>query len=194
MKTRLFLALSLFFLTGTLSAQNFVIGIKGGANMGKIDGKTFKDEFKMGYQVGAFATIPLGKRVGLQPEVVFNQINVDTSSQFSDIYNDFSNNVKGIQLKELLIPLMLNVNLNKYLALQVGPQFSVILDQDKNILQNGKDAFKSGNFAVAAGLQAAFSKFRVYGRFAGGVTNLDNVGNNDSWKVQNIQLGIGLAL
>ncbi|MCO6496718.1 MAG: PorT family protein [Chitinophagaceae bacterium] len=194
MKTKIFLALSFFFLTGTLSAQNFAFGIKGGANMGKIDGQSFKNEFKLGYQVGVFSTIGLGNKVALQPEVLFNQINVDTSHNFSDIYNDFSSNVKGIQLKEILIPLMLNINLTKNLALQAGPQFSVVIDQNKSLLENGKDAFRSGNFAIAGGLQASLSKFRIYGRFTGGMTNLDNVGNNDSWKVQNIQLGIGLAL
>ena len=89
---------------------------------------------------------------------------------------------------------MLNYNLNKYVTLQAGPQFGVIIDQDKNILQNGKDAFKSGNFALAGGLQLNLAKFRVYGRYVGGLTNLDNVGNNDSWKASAIRLGVGIAL
>lgn len=193
MKTKIsiFIAIAMF-MSGSLFAQKFSFGIKGGADLGKIDGHSFKDEFKLGYQIGGFVTIPLGKVIALQPEVLFNQTNVDTSNQFSDIY-DF-NQINNIQLKQLLIPVMVNFNLNKVLALQVGPQFGVILDQDKNLLQNGEDTFKSGAFAVAGGLQLSLSKFRFYGRFTGGVTNLDNVGNKDSWKVQNIQLGIGLAL
>lgn len=193
MKTKFFsLAIAIFLFTGTVAAQGFTIGIKGGADLGKISGESFKDEFKLGYQIGGFATIPLGKTFAIQPEVLFNQTNADTSSRFSDIYA--FNEIRNIELKQLLIPIMLNVNFNKYLALQVGPQFGVILDQDKNLLQNGSAAFKSGMFSAAAGLQLSVSKLRVYGRFTGGVTNLDNVGDKDNWKVQNIQLGIGLAL
>lgn len=69
-----------------------------------------------------------------------------------------------------------------------------MIDQDKNLVQNGKDAFKSGNFALAGGVQLNLLKFRIYGRFVGGVTDIDNVGENDTWKVQNIQFGLGLAL
>jgi len=192
MKTKFFVTVAaMFFFTGTLFAQ-FTIGIKGGANMGKITGESFKDEFKLGYQIGGFVTIPLGSTFAIQPEVLFNQTNVDTSTKFSDIYS--FNQIKDIQLKQLLIPIMLNINLNKFLALQLGPQFGVAINQDKSLLQNGSDAFKSGMFSGAAGLQLRVSKLRVYGRFTGGMTNLDNVGDKENWKVQNIQLGIGLAL
>lgn len=193
MKTKILMAFAtVLFFAGTVSAQRFTIGIKGGADLGKISGESFKDEFKLGYQIGGFATIPLGKTFAIQPEVLFNQTNADTSTRFSDIYA--FNQISNIELKQLLIPIMLNVNFNKYLALQVGPQFGVILNQDKNLLQNGGDAFKGGMFSAAAGLQLSVSKIRVYGRFTGGVTNLDNVGDKENWKVQNIQLGIGLAL
>jgi len=192
MKTKYCLLIAFVFFTSSLFAQGFTIGIKGGANLGKISGKSFKNEFTLGYQIGGFATIPLGSKIAIQPEVLFNQTNVDTSSKFSDIYA--FNKINNIELKQLTIPIMLNYNLNKYVTLQVGPQFGVVINQDKNLVQNGKDAFKSGDFAVAAGLQLNLSKFRVYGRFSGGVTDLDNLGENDTWKVQNIQLGLGLAL
>lgn len=192
MKTKIILFLAVAFFSTATFGQGFTIGIKGGANLGKITGEAFKDEFKFGYQIGGFATIPLGGRIGIQPEVLFNQTNVDTSSNFSDVY-DFGD-VGSIELKQLLIPILLNVNLNKYITLQAGPQFGIVIDQDKNLVQNGKDAFKSGNFALAGGVQLNLLKFRIYGRFVGGVTDIDNVGDNDTWKVQNIQFGLGLAL
>lgn len=192
MKTKIIFFLAVAFFSTATFGQGFTIGIKGGANLGKITGEAFKDEFKFGYQIGGFATIPLGGRIGIQPEVLFNQTNVDTSSNFSDVY-DFGD-VGSIELKQLLIPILLNVNLNKYVTLQAGPQFGIVIDQDKNLVQNGKDAFKSGNFALAGGVQLNLLKFRIYGRFVGGVTDIDNVGDNDTWKVQNIQFGLGLAL
>ena len=193
MYKKVLLFAAIVFMGSSAFFQKFTLGIKGGANLGKVSGKSFKEEFTLGYQIGAFATIPFGDKIALQPEVMFNQTNLDTSSTFSDVYSDFSN-ISSIELKSLSIPIMLNYNLNKYVTLQAGPQFGVIIDQDKNILQNGKDAFKSGNFALAGGLQLNLAKFRVYGRYVGGLTNLDNVGNNDSWKASAIRLGVGIAL
>jgi len=89
---------------------------------------------------------------------------------------------------------MLNYNISNLLSIQAGPQFGILLDHDKNLVQNGKDAFKSGDFSLAAGLQLNLLKFRVYGRFVGGVTDLNNISNDDTWKIQTIQLGIGIAL
>jgi hypothetical protein len=191
MKTKLFSFAILLFISSSVFSQGFSLGIKGGANLGKISGHAFKDEFTLGYHVGGFATINFGK-FGIQPEVLFNQTNVDTSSEFSDVYQ--FNHINNIKLNSLSIPIMLNYNLNKFITLQAGPQFGILLDQNKTLLQNGGDAFKSGNFALAGGVQLNLLKFRVYGRFVGGLTNLDNVGNKETWKTQAIQLGVGIGL
>lgn len=191
MKTKLFSFAFLFFISSSVFSQGFTLGIKGGANLGKISGQSFKDEFTLGYHVGGFATINFGK-FGIQPEVLFNQTNVDTSSKFSDVYQ--FNHINNIKLNSLSIPIMLNYNLNKFITLQAGPQFGILLNQDKTLLQNGGDAFKSGNFSLAGGVQLNLLKFRVYGRFVGGLTNLDNVGDKETWKTQAIQLGVGIGL
>lgn len=192
MKTKIiFIIVFLLMSTSALFAQGFTFGIKAGANLGKISGQSFKDEFTLGYHAGAFVTIG-GKKFAIQPEVLLSQVNADTSTRFSDVYA--FNHIKNIQLNALTIPIMINYNISNILTLQAGPQFGVILDQNKNLTQNGKDAFKTNNFSVAAGIQLKLLKFRVYGRFVGGVTDLKNIEANDTWKVQNIQLGIGIAL
>ena len=192
MKTKIISFVVILMLASpSLFSQGLSFGIKGGANMGKIASQSFKDEFTLSYHAGVFATIG-GKKWAIQPEVLFSQINADTSSKFSDVY-DF-NHIKKIELKALTIPILLNYNLNNFITLQAGPQFGVIIDQNKDLLQNGKDAFKSGNFSVAAGLQLNLLKLRIYGRFVGGVTDLNNIQTDDTWKVQAIQLGIGLSL
>lgn len=191
MKTKLLSIVILLFVSSSLFSQGLTFGIKAGANMGKIDGQSFKNEYSLGYHVGAFATIG-GKKWAIQPEVVFNQVNTDTATSFSDITG--LHNVGKIQLHYLSIPIMVNYNISNILSLQFGPQFGILMDQNKNLVQNGKDAFKSGNFSLAGGLQLNLLKFRVYGRYIGGLTNLNNLGNNDTWKANMIQLGVGLAL
>ena len=173
-------------------SQSFSFGIKAGANLGKISGQAFNNEFSLGYHAGAFATIGLGKKFALQPEVVFNQESTDTSSSFSDVYQ--FNHINNIQLHYLSIPLLLNYNIDKIVAIQVGPQYGILLDQTKNLVTNGKDAFKSGNFSVVGGIQLHILKLRIYGRWVGGLTNIDNIGNRDTWNTSTFQLGVGLAL
>ena len=192
MKTKLLPLALLLFIGSSAFSQSFSLGIKGGANLGKISGHPFKDEFALGYHVGAFSTIGLGKKFAIQPEVVFNQVNVDTSSHFSDIYEGF-NHIDNIQLHYLTIPILVSYNLNKFISLQAGPQFGVLINQNKDLLANGGDAFKSGNFSLVGGVQLNLLKFRVYGRFVGGQTNIDNIGDNETWKTRAIQLGVGFA-
>jgi hypothetical protein len=192
MKTKIIpIAILCFFVSSSLFSQGLTFGIKAGANMGKITGHSFKDEYNLGYHAGAFLTIG-GKKWAIQPEVLFNQVNTDTATSFSQITG--FNNVSKIQLHYLSIPILINYNISNILALQFGPQFGILMDQNKSLTQNGKDAFKSGDFSVAAGLQLKLLKFRVYGRYIGGTTDVNNLSSNDTWKVSMIQLGVGLAL
>ena len=192
MKTKLISFAILLFIGSSAFSQTFKLGIKGGANLGKISGKSFKDEFSLGYHVGGFATIGLGDKFAIQPEVLFNQVNNDTTTNFSDVFK--VKNADKIELKFLSIPILLNYNVNKYITLQAGPQFGVLLNKNDNLLQNGGNAFKSGDFSLVGGVQLNLLKFRVYGRFVGGQTDIDNLGNNDTWKTKAIQLGVGFAL
>lgn len=193
MKTKsLLLAILLVISTLTFS-QGLNFGIKGGATMNKLSGKSFKEEFSFGYHLGAFATLGLGKKFSIQPEVLFNQVNVDTASNFSAVSPNF-NKVKDVQLKYLTIPVVLNYNLSNLFSLQLGPQFGVLIDQDKNLMQNGQDAFKKGDFSMVGGIQLKLLKFRVYGRYVVGLNDISDAPNSGEWKSQSIQLGVGIAL
>ncbi|MEO7444230.1 MAG: porin family protein [Ferruginibacter sp.] len=176
----------------SLFAQSFHIGLKAGTDIHKIDGKSFKDEFTFGYHAGAFAQIGITPTFGIQPEVMLSQVNADTSSSFSTVYQ--FDNISKIQLKYLQIPILLNFNPNKFVSLQAGPQFSVLMDQNKNALKNGQAAFKSGDFSMVGGLQLNISKIRIYGRYVVGLSNINDIDNQEKWKNQTVSLGVGFAL
>ena len=154
----------------------------------------FNEQFTYGYHTGAFAQIKLGKRLELQPEVVFNQVNTDTSSQFSQLYKVNSSTISNIKLSYLSIPLILNYKLSKGFSIQAGPQYGILLDQHKDLLQNGRSAFKDGDFSLLAGMQIKFASFRIYGRYVVGLNNINDIDNNDKWKNQSMQLGVGFAI
>ena len=182
------------FLSGSYfaQAQSFHFGLKAGPNLGKISGQSFKDGFEWGYQAGAWATLDLSDKVGIQPEVVFSQTNSQTMVSPS-IGQVLIPNLKA-HLNYLSIPVLLNVNTSDLLSLQVGPQFSVNTSKGSNLVQDGKDAFKGGDVAAVGGIQLNLSKFRIYGRYVIGITKINDVTNQDSWRSQNIQFGVGYKL
>jgi hypothetical protein len=60
-------------------------------------------------------------------------------------------------------------------------------------LQNGGQAFKSGDFSMLAGVQIKVAMLRVTGRYSIGLNNINDIDSQDKWKNQNIQLSVGLA-
>ena len=188
----LFLSLFLFVSISGTFAQGFKAGLKAGADIHKIDGKAFTDEFSYVYHVGAYAQVNLSHKFGIQPEILFSEVSVDTSSNFSDVY-DF-NSVSKVKLQYLKIPVLLNFSPNPFVTLQVGPQYSILMDKNSTLLKNGQNAFSSGDFSMVGGLQLNISKLRIYGRYAIGLNNINEIDNQEKWKNQNIQLGIGLNI
>jgi hypothetical protein len=184
----------LMLLSAYSYAQGFRLGVKAGANMTKLSGQSFEDEFDLGYQLGAFSEIDFSKKLGIQPEVLFSQVNTKKASGFNSIYNNLGdpNSTSDIQLKYLQIPVLLRYNVGKMVTLNLGPQFSILVDDNENLFKNGENAFKSGDFSMVGGATVNLSRFRIYGRYNVGLNNLNDIDNKDEWKSQQLQLGLGI--
>lgn len=195
MKTKLAVLIALVFFTQAAMAQ-FNIGIKGGVNINKVDGRAFRDEFRYGYHLGGFAEIGLGGKLSIQPEVLFNQFQTRADSSFSNVYQNSVNisNYQNVKLNYLSIPLLLNYKLGNLLSLQAGPQYGILIDQSKNLLQNGKEAFKNGDFSLIGGAQIHISKLRLAGRYVVGLSNISDISEQNKWKNQGFQLSLGFSL
>ena len=195
MKTKLSLLIAFVIFAQAAMAQ-FNLGIKAGANLTKIEGKTFKEEFSYGYHVGGFAEIGLGGKLSIQPEVLFNQYQTRVDSNFSNVYKNalnFSDN-KDIKLNYLSIPILANYKLGNSLSLQAGPQFGILLNQEKDLLENGKEAFDNGEFSMLGGAQLNISKFRLTGRYMIGLNNINDIEDQNKWKNQGWQFSVGVGL
>ena len=196
MKTKLAI-MAIALLTMQAASAQFRIGVKGGANLVKVDGKSFKDEFRYGYHVGGFAEIGLtqDKKLSLQPEVLFNQYYTTLDSNFKSVYQNVINSDQShVKLNYLSIPILLNYKFIGPIYLQAGPSFSILMDQDRNFLQNGGDAFKKGDFSMIGGAQVRLAKLYLTGRYVVGLANINDIDNQDKWKSQAIQLSVGLSL
>jgi len=189
--TFLLLAISI---SGLTMAQGFHIGAKAGANLFKIDGKSFSEEFNFGYTLGAFSEINFNKKWGIQPEVMWNQTNTKTSTSFNEIYPTSTHDLKDVKLNYLSIPLLLTYRPAKILSLEAGPQFGILLDHSKNLLENGQEAFKKGDLAMLAGAQLNLGGVKIGGRYQIGLANINDIDNRDKWTNQGWQIYAGFRL
>ena len=190
MKRILLSVVAMFAVISIANAQGFHLGAKGGANLGKIDGSSFKDEFNLGYQLGGFAEIDFTKGFGIQPEVLFSQTN-------TTVTDEPLSGLKGgekINLNYLNVPILLRLNASKLLTFHVGPQFSILTNNHKTTAGNVVDAFKGGDFAMVVGAQANLGMLRVYGRYNIGLSNVNDVTDQEKWKNQTIQFGVGIKI
>lgn len=188
-RTSLFASL-IFLLITTVTNAQFHAGAKAGVNIGKLDGKSFKDEFSYSYLLGGFMEIGLGNRVSINPELLFSQTNATIENNVGGIFN--SNQLKT-KLNYLAIPILVNVRVAGPLHLEAGPQFGILLNNDKSLVNNGVDAFKKGDFSMTAGAGFNFNILRVSARYIIGLTNISNLPDKDEWKNQAIQVGLGVA-
>lgn len=189
MKKIILATATVLFIALNVEAQQLHLGVKAGANMGKIDGSSFKDEFNLSYHVGAYLNYDFNDKWGVQPELIYGQTQTTTAS--GDLtYENLKPNTKA-KLDYLSIPILLNYNVANVLTLQAGPQFSVLVNQDKTVLENSKEAFKSGNTSAVLGAQINLNNFKIYGRYNIGLTNINDLGDQEKWKSQMLQVGIG---
>lgn len=194
MKKKSLALLTIFLALASVSfAQGFNAGIKGGANIFKVDGKSFKEEYEFGYAVGAFAEINFSPKWGIQPEVLWSQTNFKTGNEFNDLYEDGVNNMEG-KLNYIQIPLLLSYRPAKFISLQAGPQFGILINESRSVFQNGADAFKKGDFSMLGGVQLNLGSFRVGGRYVVGLNNINDIDDRDEWKNQGFQLYLGLKI
>src|SRR5690606_5773085 len=123
------LALIMFVQTGYAQKPGLSFGPKVGANLNKVSGKSFNEEFTFGYQVGAFVELNFSKRLGIQPELLWGETKARTSNEFEDIYQTLQPaDVSEVKLNYLTIPVLLNIRPAGIFSLQVGPQFGILLN------------------------------------------------------------------
>jgi hypothetical protein len=130
------------------SRKKFQFGLKIGSNYSNIydsNGENFEAEGKFGLAGGVFMAIPIGKFLGVQPEVLFSQKGYKQTGTFLGSTYDLTRTTDYID-----IPLLLSIKPVNFLTIQLGPQFSFLTKQ-KDVFKNAlatveqQDEFKNTN-------------------------------------------------
>ncbi|MEP7236240.1 MAG: porin family protein [Ferruginibacter sp.] len=175
----------------------FRIGAKGGVNINKISGKSYKEGFRYNFQAGVFLQFNFSNRFGLQPEVNFVQSSSEFSNDANDIYNDLfrGGSQKTSKLNFLEVPLLLNINVgeSKRVKLQIGPAYGGLLKQTVDSLKTQGDIYKHGEWAAIGGLWIQLPLVNLGARYKLGLTNLNDIDDRQKWKSQSIQVFVGVT-
>jgi hypothetical protein len=184
MKKIFMLMVAITLMATTLNAQDngldlrdkLQLGLKAGANFSNIyDSKDqeFNADFKVGFAAGAFLAIPIGKYIGIQPEVLFSQKGYKSSGTFLTVAYEFTHTTNYID-----VPLLFTIKPSSFITLLAGPQYSFLIKQ--------KDVFKSGGLTVDE--EQEFDNDKSVLCFLGGIDiNLNKIvlGARAGWDLQN---------
>lgn len=185
------------WLQAQTSNSTWHVGVKTDLNFSNINGKGMANGYITGAQFGGFAEKPLGSKWSIQPEVLFTQSNTKKGSDFMTYYNTEGNLFASdnIKLGYISVPVMAKYQLNKFLSILAGPQYSIMLFDAESLMDDNKGiAFKRTEFSANAGVQFTVGMVSLYGRYNQGISNINNIDNRYAWRSRHIQAGIAFRI
>jgi len=180
--------------------NSFKFGIKAGANFSNVydeQGQDFVADGKAGFAAGGFLSIPIGKVIGIQPEVMFSQKGFKATGNLLGFGYDYTRTSSFLD-----IPLLLQVKPTNGFTLVAGPQFSYLL-KTKNEFNGSTSTtqeddinsqnYKKNIFGFVVGADVNFDKLVLSGRVGWDISESDTDGNSSDprYKNQVIQLTLG---
>jgi hypothetical protein len=159
--------------------EKLVIGLKAGGNYSNVydsKGEEFQADGKVGFAGGAFASIPIGAFLGIQPEFLYSQKGFKGSG-----------NILGLPYKFTLtstfidVPILVQLKPAPFFTIVAGPQYSYLIKQ-KDVFENGLTTIEQENEFENANLRKNI--FCFTGGFDVNVTNMV-LGARVGWDIQN---------
>ncbi len=179
-------------------------GLKAGINRSNMyDSKTqdFSADAKFGFAGGAFLTLPIGKFIGIQPEVLYSQKGFKGSGILLGQSYNFTRTTNYID-----VPLFLAIKPISTVTILVGPQFSYLLSQQDNFVttaysNNQQKEFNNDNLrknvlCFVGGLDFDVNPVIIGARVGWDVQNNNGDGTSNTPRYKNawLQLTLGVRL
>lgn len=141
-KTTIFIAFIFLgyttFSQETTFRDRFSFGLKVGLNVNSVyneKAQDFSADPRVGFAGGGFISLPLGKLLALQPEILFSQKGIRGSGTILGAPYSWKRMVNYVD-----IPVLLAFRPAEFISIHAGPQFGFRVSQ--------KDAFTFGNSSV----------------------------------------------
>lgn len=183
-------AAAAFFVSANAQETDFrsrtTVGLKAGLNISNVyDVETddFEADAKVGFAGGGFITVPVGRLLAIQPEILYSQKGFSASGSF------FGSNYNITRtLNYLDIPIFISVRPSKFLSIMAGPQFSYLMSRNDRFTNNSFTSVTEQNFAnddirrntvcFVGGFDINSNRIVIGGRIGWDLFN--NLGNGDS--------------
>ncbi|MES2141006.1 MAG: porin family protein [Bacteroidota bacterium] len=118
--------------------EELIFGLKAGANYSNVydtQGEEFQADPKLGLAAGAFLAIPIGKYLGIQPEVLYSQKGFKATGRILGGNYEFTRTTNFID-----VPLLVSFKPSEFISIMVGPQYSYLIKQS--------DAFTNSSTSI----------------------------------------------
>lgn len=123
----------------TDNREKFQFGLKAGLNYSNVydaKGEEFNADAKFGFVGGLFMAIPIGKYLGVQPEVLLSQKGFRANGVILGNPYSFTRTTTYID-----VPLQFMLKPSEFITILAGPQFSYLMNQ--------RDVFTSSSVSYA---------------------------------------------
>ena len=181
--------------------DEFQIGARVGLSRSNVydsQGEEFKADPKLGFTGGLFFKIPLGKYLGIHPEVNFTQKGFTASGRILGSVYTLERTTNFFE-----IPLLVELKPSAFISLLAGPQFSYLLKQrDKftSLLVNyeqeqefSQDQINKNILGFVAGLDINLKHLVLSGRVGWDIQNNRGDGTSSTPRYKNISTTVTIG-
>jgi hypothetical protein len=182
--------------------ERVALGVKAGINISNVydtQGDGFDSKAKVGFAAGGFLSIPFGKFLGFQPELMYSQKGYKGSG--SALLFSYSYTRK---LDYIDIPLQLQIKPIPELTILVGPQYSFLIHKAIDFNAGGLSGSQQSDvennnirkniLGIVGGLDVHVMNFLLSGRLAWDLQNNNGDGTSSSPRYKNMvaQITVGV--
>ena len=206
---KLFLSIAIIgFVISNSYAQKardeFSFGFKIGSNFSNVydsQGDKFTADGKYGLAAGAFLSLPIGKVVGIQPEIIYSERGFKASGSF------LGSNYSATRTTTFIdVPILLALKPISYLTVLAGPQYSFLIKQNNNFTTSltavdqqrifDNDNVRKNVLGLTGGVDINLSSFVISARAGWDVQNNNGDGTSSTPRYKNAwyQATLGIRL
>jgi hypothetical protein len=174
--------------------DEFSFGLKIGSNYSNVydsQGSQFVADGKYGLAAGAFLSLPLGKFIGIQPEVIYSEKGFKATGTFLSSNYSVTRTTTYID-----VPLLLAVKPVSFLTILAGPQYSFLIKQDNNFSSSlatvdqqkifDNDNIRKNVLGLTGGVDINLSNFVIGARAGWDVQNNNGDGTSTTPRYKNV--------